>query len=118
MVGGFARQFDQISAEYGWSDEEILDLPLARLRQVSATIEFRRDVEDRMERVYLEWHTKTLAQFIAATVPMDKKGQKNPLVEAATALTLFPETIQKAKEPKVGSYEQLARLFKEGGGPH
>ena len=62
------------------------------------------------------WQTRTLAQFIAATVPIEK-GKSNPLMKEAekVGLDLITDSHQSAdpvrEEPKVGSMERLLRGF-------
>lgn len=45
----FARTFDLISAEYGWTDDQILDLTLPRMRQIREVILIRDDSKWRRE---------------------------------------------------------------------
>lgn len=88
LVGGFARAFDLISSEYGWSDEQILDTPVTRLRQVVAAIYRRQKWALRARGALVEWQTKALASVIAATVPI-AQGKKNPLMDYALGLSLY-----------------------------
>lgn len=101
---------DLIASEYGWSDDTILGLTLARIRQVVAAISLRTYRQRLYKESLLEWQTKALAQMIAATVPVEKKGQKtSPLMDAANSLTLRrtdPLNVQRAgNEPRPGSFE-------------
>lgn len=67
----------------------------------------------------MSWQTRTLAQFIAATVPVEKAGDTSELLEQAS-LIAFDKTEAaelkrlanappdiKPKEPRIGSYERL-----------
>lgn len=58
------------------------------MRQQVANIELRRKAERLRQQTIAEWQTRTLATFIAATVPMEKKGQKNPLLDEAQKVRL------------------------------
>lgn len=88
LLGGFSRAFDLIQAEYGWGDAVLLDMPLRRLRQCVAAINERMKLIDERRRRMVEWQTRSLASFIAATIPAGKKGEKNPLLEAAHNLSM------------------------------
>lgn len=80
LVGGYARAYDLISTEYGWTDEAIGDLTLLRLRQITASIEMRKWAEFRKVQALTTWQTRTLATFTAAGYMTDGE---NPAVEAA-----------------------------------
>lgn len=61
----WARTFDLIQSEYGWTDQQVLDLPLARLRQIRDVIT-ERQIEDRVRLLKLEeFKLQTLASFMA-----------------------------------------------------
>jgi hypothetical protein len=72
-------------------DQHILDLPLCRLRQAVEAALHRRKVEQ-MERIRLtEWQARTTCAFIAAQAGLLmelKQGQKNPMLEAALAISI------------------------------
>ncbi len=106
-------------------------MPICTLRQKIAVIEDRRKQERLYTKTIAEWQTRTLAQFIAATVPMEK-GKPNKLAEAAekirlrledddgqadddTPLEVFIEEGSKVAENSAGSYERLMGGF--GGRP-
>ena len=96
------------------------------MRQITANIEERlRDTRLR-EASLIEWQTKVLAKFIAATVPTE--GKKNPLADAADKIRLrmetedgisesdappevFVERGSQVAENKAGSYESLLSGF-------
>lgn len=97
---------DLISSEYGWSDDQILDLTLARLRQITTAIQQRRYLEHRQERLIASWQTRTLAQFVALTIPVE--GKNNPLLDAAATLDIDGDlTLEDTKEDNLPSYEQM-----------
>jgi hypothetical protein len=60
-----ASMIDLLASEYGWQDEHILSLPLARLFQYLRRIEKRRDPKamqfNRSERLISEWMQKRCA---------------------------------------------------------
>lgn len=119
-----------IQAEYGWRDEEVLDLPVCRLRQIAANIEFRIKANRDSKNSIVEWQTQTLATFIASTIQMERKGQKNPVLEAALKIRLdtgekggqrgsaddtpiedIIENGSRTAENSAGSYEKLMAGF-------
>jgi hypothetical protein len=51
------------------------------------TIEFRRREEFKNRALLMEWQTRTLASFIAGTVPVEK-GKKNPLAAAVSEIRI------------------------------
>ncbi len=58
------------------------------------------------------WQTRTLATFIAATVPTE--SETNPLIEAAERIGIEDDgSLGEAptSEPPIGSYEQLVSIF-------
>lgn len=66
-------------------------MPICLLRQKIANIELRLKEQRLYRQTIAEWQTRTLAQFIAATIPMTKKGQKNPLADEAAKVSLNME---------------------------
>lgn len=100
----FARTFDLISAEYGWTDEQILDLTLARMRQIREVIGIRQSVDLR-SRVRLE--EAKVQQLVAAThaAAGNKKGAK-----AASAIRFLPDT-EEERKAKVISTAEATRVF-------
>lgn len=68
----------------------ILDLTLARIRQITAAITERKLSEQRAERSLLAWQTRMICQFIAAAnPPMD--GVENHLLQYAAEISLDDE---------------------------
>jgi hypothetical protein len=71
-------------------------------------------VEDAKSRLYLEWQTRALATFIAATA-MSSDGSKE-LQRAAMNLSIIPEEPEETTSPSVieplpGSFEKLMGIF-------
>ena len=101
-----------ISSEYGWTDETILDLKWARIRQITAAITLRKNRERVYSESIAEWQTKVVSQIIAATVPLEKKGASNPVADAANAISIFPEAdaTPANREPLPGSFERFMSM--------
>lgn len=77
----FARTFDLISSQYGWCDEQVLDLTLGRFRQIRDVI-FERQAEERRKTLQLEeTKVKTLAQFLARSAKAEKAARSISFLE-------------------------------------
>ena len=112
IVGALARSFDLISAEYGWSDNALLDLSLSRIRQITIAIMQRHAAEHFRQRRLLNWQTQTLATYVAGAAMTD--GESNPLLEEACKIDidgLVEQAKELPKENAPGSYEALMRGF-------
>lgn len=68
----------------------------------------------------MKWQTRTISTFVAATVPMEKAGDVNPLLEAANQIGLDHQQSDEEKaaaqdtakgEPTTGSYERFMMTF-------
>lgn len=67
----------------------------------------------------MKWQTRTISTFVAATVPMDKAGDVNPLLEAANQIGVDASTDEEKEaaqatatgEPTTGSYERFMMTF-------
>lgn len=120
-----------MQSEYNWTDDVVLDLPVCRLRQIIANIEARKKATRQHHTTITEWQTRTLAQFIAATIPVEK-GKKNPVADAAAKLSLriedetgnsdddtpmekYLEEGSQTADNGTGSFERLTAGF--GGAP-
>ena len=73
-----------MSAEYGWADEVIWELPLARFRQITAAIQQRRFFQKRDEDGRFSWLARNLAGFIVNGYMADAKDKKEPLAQAGS----------------------------------
>lgn len=118
MVGGFSTAYDLVASEYGWTDEQIGELPLVRLRQITATIQRRRFLNSREENARFSWLGRNIAQFVAAGF-MVAEGQENKALAQAGLLAM--DDIERAmlkdvaaepsvKENAPGSYEKFMRF--------
>ncbi len=65
-------------------------MAICTLRQKIANIENRLKATRLHNKTIAEWQTRTLAQFIAATVPTER-GKRNTLAEAAEKIRLRME---------------------------
>ncbi len=74
-----------MSSEYGWNDETIGELPLARFRQITAAIQMRRYATAREENARFSWLARNLSGFIAAGY-MVEKGKENTALDQAGKL--------------------------------
>lgn len=74
-----------------------------------------------MQRRLISWQTRTLAQFISATIEVPK-GKENPAMQAANqvsldsmeAAELAKPRAEPPKENKIGSFERLTGGFGSG----
>lgn len=75
----------------------------------------RRQRAQRLQLQLAEWQTRTIALFIAQSVPvdLDKHGGRNPLVDAALQLTLLPDEVDEELEDMRG--EQAGNVTDEEG---
>lgn len=81
-----------------------MDLPVRRFRQVVAVISERRFLEARERRLNVEWQTRELARYFAAT-----SGSKG-LLESANEIGRRAHK-KDPTEPRVGSYERIMQGF-------
>ena len=129
LLGGFSRAFDLIASEYGYSEESLHDLTLARIRQCVAAITERKTLEDRKQKDLIRWQTRNICFFVANTL-MIKEGSENTLAKLAQELTFRPQKVDpetlteeeqvfgKKIEPTVGSYERFQGVFGVYPGSH
>lgn len=102
----FARTFDLISEQYGWTDEQILDLTMARMRQCRAVI-WERQAEERRRALSVEqYKLRTLASFMARTKKAAKSIGEIVLVPPETDVTTG-----KPKPRRVITYAEARRFF-------
>ena len=110
-----------MSSEYGWTDNQIGELPLARFRQITSAIQLRKYSAQREENSRFSWLGRNLAGFIANGY-MVSKGQENPGLKLAATLAyddieaaqLGTQKAQGAKENSNGSFERF--MMTMGGG--
>lgn len=98
----FARTFDLLASEYGWSDDQILDLTLGRMRQVREVI-WERLAEDRRRALKdKEAEVKTLASFMA---------QSREALAAAKAIRMVEDDEDETPQIRPIPYDQARRMF-------
>lgn len=106
-MGRFAASYDLVAHEYGWSDEQIGDLTLVRLRQIIASIQMRRYVATREENSRFSWLARNLGTLIAAGYQVEGE---NPALEHAANLSIDEIEAAALKEaaskPPVASEEE------------
>jgi hypothetical protein len=91
LVGGFAVLFDLLSSEYGWTDDQIQDLPLRALRQKCAAIALRHHHRHLQQRRLATAQLRTVCAYIAATIDV-AEGAENVMLSAAADINLGPGT--------------------------
>lgn len=94
LLGGYSIAFDLVAKEYGWSDDQIMDLPVVRLRQIIAAIHRRQLMERRQAITLNSWMTRQITTFIAAGY-MVEKDKPNTALEIAQNLAF--DEIEKAQ---------------------
>jgi hypothetical protein len=96
------------------------------LRQVLEAAQARQKAEQRSQLQVAEWQAKTICQFIGAQAMIDtsKTGGRNPLVDAAMAISIFGEKspeeleLERIRGPKVAdSLEEDPRFAKIAADP-
>ena len=113
--------FDLVSSEYGWTDEEIGEVTVARLRQIVVAIRTRQFLASREENNRFSWLARSLGTLIAGGYMMEK-GKENPGIKIAQKLAmddiesalLESPPPPKPKQNKPGSYEMFMGAFGNG----
>lgn len=123
LIQGFSTAYDLVASEYGWSDERIGNLPVARLRQIVANIQVRKWSAERQRRIDISWMTRTIAMYIAMGYWI-KEDEPNKPLEFARGLSLddiereilkiMEETPDAPKENQAGSFERFMLAFGNG----
>jgi hypothetical protein len=103
-VGGFASQFDLIASEYGWTDQQIGELPFMRFQQIVSAIELRRATERRTENARFSWLARNLSQFVAGGYLTDGKQENTAIADARRI------AFDKVEAAMLAHYEEQAAL--------
>ena len=105
----FARTFDLIASEYGYTDDYMLDLTLRRMRQMREVILIRKAAEWR-KRVNLEELKSRVVTSAVHGAAGNKKGAKQ-----AFDLKFIPDEDDEndGKRPKINSEARVAKVFKK-----
>lgn len=85
-VGYFASLIDKIQHAYGWDDETVLNLRLARAVQIKEAIDQRQEIDHWQSLKVIEWQTRSISAMVANTVENDKA--RKTLVDMASSLSL------------------------------
>ena len=92
----FARTFDLISSQYGWTDSTILDLTIGRFRQIRDIL-FQRQAEEQRRHLRTEETVLRIqAQYMARSAAAQREARKITLLEAPKRVVPIPAS-------KVGS---------------
>lgn len=73
-----------VAAEYGYTDDVLLRIPLRRLRQMIAAILDRQHYKSVREWEMTKWQTRSICQFVSLTI--ETTGGNNPIYDAACKL--------------------------------
>lgn len=99
---------DLIAEQYGWTDDQILDLTMQRMSQIRSVI-WERQKEDRNKELSVrEYELQTLAAYVAASAG-NKKGLDN-----VSKISLVPSEVEKKKPLKYVPFNQAKRWFPGG----
>lgn len=88
----WARVFDLISGAYGWTDDQILDLPFARVRQLAAVLAQRETERDNQARAIAQ----TAAQHLVAATYSAGGAKPGQAERAARKVRLIHRTARRA----------------------
>lgn len=99
----WARVFDLISGAYGWRDDDILDLPFARVRQLAAVLTRRETERDNARRAIAE----AVAQHVVAATYAAGGAKSHQARRAAASVRLVHNTGGRVT-PRT---EQVAAMF-------
>jgi hypothetical protein len=101
----FTRTFDLISSEYGWTDDQILDLTLTRIRQVREVILTRQGETREQDLTVEERKLQALVGAIHAAAG-NKKG-----AAAAQEIRLFERSDGQKPQREVPRTEAVLAQF-------
>lgn len=103
----WSRTFDLVSAEYGWTDEQILDLLPTRLRRIAEAITLRNEAEFRR---YARLQAAATRSIVAAV--HGAQGHKAGVKQAEKIQLIDPEPTVDDLLPKPEvSTEDALRMF-------
>lgn len=97
-----------IQSQYGWSDDEVLNMTIGRLRQVAQAISARLRVESLERRMLVEWQTKALASYLAA-LSQSEEGAR-ALFNNIKNLSLTGE-VSEEEQPEPASMDRIRMLM-------
>jgi hypothetical protein len=95
--------FDLISAEYGWSDDQILDLTLARMRMIQDVILMRRQDD------FLQWGRLAESHAVGIVGAMPALAH-HP--RSGRSIQKYVKKLRLVQRPKkLPSYDRVKKLF-------
>jgi len=104
-----ASMFDTVASEYGWTDDEMLDVTLSRMRIAVKLITQRKREEAEFALLIAEIHAKSIVSALSG-LAQTKKGSKQ-IAKFADHLSFIDKP---QKRRKVPSTESVERLFGDG----
>jgi hypothetical protein len=99
----WARVFDLISGAYGWRDDDILDLPFARVRQLAAVLSQRETERDNARRAIAQ----AVAQHVVGAVYSAGGAKPHQARRAAAGVRL----LHRPRVRPVPRVEQVAGML-------
>lgn len=102
----FGTFFDLISSEYGWTDDQILDLTLQRVRIAVEKIAERRRKEDEFRLLIAERITQSVIGAMVGLATSRRSGKQ--LMKLARSLRFFD---REGEEDDLPSTEMMEHLF-------
>jgi len=105
----WSERFDLIASEYGWTDDQILDLTPARLRLVSEAVGRRLFRESGHRAMLSELHAKAIVNGLAG-LAQSKKGSKG-IQKYAKSLRFWTRDDEVEELPSTAS---IKRMFPGG----
>lgn len=100
----WARVFDLISGAYGWRDDDILDLPFARVRQLAEVLARREQERDDGRRAIAEG----VAQYVVSATLTAGGAKPGRARRAAGQVRLVERSRAHRPPPRA---EQVAAMF-------
>ncbi len=105
----WSERFDLIASEYGWTDDQILDLTPARVRLCSEAIARRLFTESGHRAMLQELHAKAIIVGLAG-LAQSKKGSKG-IQKYAKSLQFWKRDDEVEELPTT---ESIKRMFPSG----
>lgn len=99
----WAATFDLLSAEYGWTDQQILDLTLPRIQQARDVILARRDRDYVDQASLFEATTRQIAATVAEYAMGSKKGAGAKVAKDIQFVKRQPQQQRRRAAPSVSS---------------
>jgi len=104
----FAAVFDLISSEYGWTDEQILELTLRRMRMAVDAIDVRLAAEREFRVTIAEAITISIIGAMPALAQSKKAG--NALAKMAKKISFMAREKDEPEPPSTAMIESMFRV--------